>query len=129
MAEPGSKLICRELPMLEVVEKDMLRTLFLLVVFTASLNTEAKPHWRWEDRFSGSEKAALQDWVLHAEKGLTTLVGPLPYAYRVHFHRMTRGKGPTPWANTDKRRGRAVHYHVNTAYAWRTFKKRLDCIS
>lgn len=100
----------------------MLRTLFLLVIFTVSLNIEASPHWRWEDRFSGTEKAHLQDWILHAEKGLTTLVGPLPYVYRVHFHRMTRGREPTPWAHTDKHRGRAVHFHVNTAYAWNTFK-------
>jgi hypothetical protein len=101
----------------------MLRILLLLFAFAASLSTEAKPHWCYEDRFSGSEKENLQEWIQHAEEGLTALVGPLPYTYRVHFHRMNRGKGPTPWANTDKRRGRAVHFHVNTAYSWRTFQK------
>lgn len=101
----------------------MLRSLFLLIIITASVNIEASPEWRWEDRFSSSEKDNLQEWIMNAEKGLVTLFGSLPYKYRVHFHRMSRGKGPTPWANTDKQRGRAVHFHVNTNYAWGIFKK------
>ncbi len=101
----------------------MFRALLLIVILSASLYCEASPHWRWDDRFSRSDKEHLQDWVLHAEKGLTNLFGSLPYSYRVHFHRSKRGKGPTPWAHTDKRRGRAVHFHVNTAYSWPTFKK------
>lgn len=84
---------------------------------------QAEPGWRWEDDFSAAEKQHLQTWIRETEQGLTRLVGALPYRYRVHFHHRTRGRGPVPWANTDKRRGRAVHFYVNTAYAWLLFKK------
>lgn len=83
----------------------------------------AVPSWRWQDDFTNREKQALKQWVVHAEQGLIKLFGPLPYRYSVHFHRMKRGRGPTPWANTDKRKGRVVHFHVNTAYAWSIFEK------
>ena len=95
----------------------MLRYFFLLITVTASFNVEANPQWRWEDRFSSGDKAKLQGWILHAEQGLTRLFGSLPYTYRVHYYRRIRGSGPTPWAHTDKRYGRSVHFYVNTAYS------------
>ena len=98
---------------------------FLLSTFLLSFacQADANPQWHFEDRFSNREKQELQEWVLHSEQGMTMLFGDLPYPYRVHFHRSKKGRGPTPWAHTDKRRGRAVHFHVNTAYAWELFRK------
>ena len=98
---------------------------YLLGIFLLSFASLAisSPQWRFEDRFSNREKQELQEWVLHSQQGMNALFGELPYSYRVHFHRSKRGRGPTPWAHTDKRRGRAVHFHVNTAYAWDLFKK------
>ena len=104
-----------------MVEKSMLGLFFLLITFTASFNIEASVQWRWEDRFSSRDKAMLQDWILHAETGLSRLFGPLPYTYRVHYHRITQGSGPTPWAHTDKRYGRSVHFYVNTAHSLQDF--------
>jgi len=92
----------------------LLLTLLLLVFAHPG---HAAPWWHWEDSFSAGEKTKLRQWVLHAESGLTRLIGPLP------FHRMTRGNGPAPWANTDKHRGRAVHFHVNTAYSPDVFRR------
>ncbi len=101
----------------------MLRTIILLVSVFCATTGLANPHWRFEDRFSNSEKERLQIWVLRADQGMQSLFGELPYRYSVHFHRSTRGKGPTPWAHTDKRRGRAVHFHVNTSYSSKVFEK------
>ena len=99
--------------------KKSLCIIFLLLFNSANAN----PSWRWHDDFSNREKEKLVDWILHAEQGMENLFGALPYRYTVHFHRMKRGRGPTPWANTDKRRGRSVHFYVNTAYAWSAFEK------
>ena len=100
----------------------MLRTFFtiLLVLSTPAL---ASPYWNWNDDFSRDEKLHLTQWITQAELGIKRLFGSLPYSYRVHFHRMNDGRGPVPWAHTDKRNGRTVHFHVNTAYSWKTFGK------
>jgi hypothetical protein len=57
-----------------------------------------------------------------AEKGITALFGPLPYQYRVFFHRSIDPNDPVPWAHTWKGMGRDVHFHVDTSHAWDTFK-------
>jgi hypothetical protein len=101
----------------------MLRTLLLIVTICIASSGQAEPHWRFEDRFSSAEKEKLQNWIMEAEDGMQTLFGSLPYRYSVHFYRSQRGKGPSPWAHTDKRRGRAVHFHVNTNYSSAVFKK------
>ena len=101
----------------------MFKAFLLLVFLLHSQFANASPGWRWHDDFSSSEKKKLTAWILHAEQGLSRLLGELPYRYSVHFHRFNRGRGPTPWANTDKRRGRAVHFYVNTAYSSSAFQK------
>ena len=100
----------------------MLRTLLLLAVVLTH-PTQAAPQWVWEDDFSHHEKQQLTRLITRTEQGMTTLFGSLPYSYRVHFHRMTDGRDPMPWAHTDKTNGRAVHFHVNTAYSWSVFDK------
>ncbi len=100
----------------------MLRILVLILVFITTV-ADAAPRWVWEDTFSAYEKQQLTQWISHAERGITNLFGSLPYSYRVHFHRMTQKRGPVPWANTDKRNGRAVHFHVNTAFSQGAFIK------
>lgn len=100
----------------------MLRTLALILI-CISTQAYASPRWVWEDKFSRHEKQQLTDWILRAEHGMITLFGPLPYSYRVHFHRISDGHEPVPWAHTDKRNGRTVHFHVNTSYSWRSFNK------
>lgn len=74
----NESFISQELLIFAMLKKAILRTLFILVVFAIYLNVEADPLWRWEERFSSSEKEHLQDCILHAEKGLTTTVWPLP---------------------------------------------------
>ena len=100
----------------------MLRALTLIVVLI-STPAHAAPRWVWEDNFSHHEKQRLINWISHAEQGITRLFGTLPYSYKVHFHRMTQEREPVPWAHTDKRNGRAVHFHVNTAFSQDAFKK------
>lgn len=100
----------------------MLRS-FALILLLYSATSHAAPRWVWQDKFSGHEKQQLIEWVLHAEGGMTQLFGSLPYSYQVHFHRKTQGREPVPWAHTDKHNGRAVHFHVNTAYSQETFIK------
>ena len=100
----------------------MLR-LLPLILFLSSVNSYADPRWVWEDKFSRLEKQQLTDWITHTEQGIIKLFGSLPYSYRVHFHRMAQGREPVPWAHTDKHNGRAVHFHVNTAYSWDAFNK------
>jgi len=80
------------------------------------------PDWRWESDFSQSESAGLKSWVMHAERGLTALFGTLPYQYRVYFHRSIDPEDPVPWAQTWKEYGRVVHFHVDTAHSWETFR-------
>ena len=87
--DPAS--ITQQLPACKAVEQLMLRALFLLIILAVSHEIEAVPDWRRHDRFAGSKKEHLQDWILHAEKGLTTLVGQLPYTCRMHFR-------PKTWA-------------------------------
>ncbi|NIO63604.1 MAG: hypothetical protein GTO35_13870, partial [Gammaproteobacteria bacterium] len=58
--------------------------------------------------FSRTESTGLKSWVLHAEKGLTNLFGPLPYQYRVFFYRQIDPEDPVPWAHTWKGVGRDV---------------------
>jgi hypothetical protein len=106
-----------------MVGTDMLKILLLIAALVTTHHIEASPLWHWEETFSNSEKVKLQGWVLHAERGLTNFVGPLPYTYRVHYHHITRGSGPTPWAHTDKSEGRSVHFYVNTAYSEQDFKE------
>ena len=101
----------------------MFRQFICIACLVLAHSATATPSWRWHDDFSSREKQKLTEWILHAEQGMSRLFGPLPYRYSVHFHRMKKGRGPTPWANTDKRRGRAVHFYVNTAYAWSAFEK------
>ena len=97
--------------------------LLVLILFLSSTNSDADPRWVWEDNFSRHEKQQLIDWINHAEQGIKVLFGSLPYSYRVHFHRTTQEREPVPWANTDKRNGRAVHFHVNTAFSQDAFNK------
>lgn len=100
----------------------MLRILSSLIIIFPML-VHGMPHWVWEDKFTGNEKEKLTVWITRAEKGLTTLYGSLPFSYRVYFHKKNDGRGPVPWARTDKSNGRTVHFHVNTAYSWKKFDK------
>lgn len=88
----------------------MLSVLFILP-FSAVANTQ----WHWEANFSNAEKTRLKQWINTNDAGLDAIVGPLPYRFRVHFFRHN-GSEPVPWAETNKRRGRAVHFYVNTGY-------------
>jgi len=97
--------------------------IFLFVIFCYAGQAQATPDWRWESDFTRSESAGLKSWVLHAERGLTSLFGPLPYAYRVYFHRSIDPDEPVPWAQTWKEYGRDVHFHVDTSHSWQTFKE------
>lgn len=81
------------------------------------------PDWRWESDFSQSESAGLKAWIEHVESGLITLFGPLSYSYSVYFHRHSKSHGPVPWAITDKRRERAVHFYVDTSHSWQSFER------
>ena len=100
----------------------MLRVLSLIILFLCT-QLQATPRWVWEDNFSRNEKQQLTRWITRTEDGMTALFGSLPYSYRVHFHRMTEGREPVPWAHTDKTNGRSVHFHVNTAFSWKSFNK------
>lgn len=100
----------------------MHRIILLSIIFLAN-QLAAAPNWEWEDNFSLSEQNGLINWIVHAENGITSLFGPLPYRYHVYFHRMHKGQGPCPWARTSKSSGRAVHFHVNTSHSWNEFKK------
>lgn len=95
-----------------------LRTTLLLLPLISLLATTALaiPRWHFEDRFSRAEQQRLKAWVSEAEAGLEALLGPLPWDYRVYFHRSERGGEPVPWANTWKSRGRAVYFHVDMDY-------------
>ncbi len=98
----------------------MNRVLLLPIIFFI-YQVQANPIWKWDDSFSPDEQNGLINWVVHAERGLTSLFGLLPYNYQVHFHRMDKGHGPCPWAHTEKHSIRAVHFYVNTSYSWETF--------
>ena len=95
----------------------------LLAIFSLAGQAQTTPSWKWVDRFSSNEQRGLTNWIKHAESGITSLFGPLPYNYRVYFHRMENGNGPAPWAHTNKGLGRAVHFHVNTYHSWKTFEE------
>lgn len=101
----------------------MLRSAILLLFSFHTLVSLAEPQWSFDEHFSSSEKQHLQEWVRHAETGIQNLFGALPYQYRVHFQHSKKGRGPVPWAHTDKRRGREVYFHVNTNYAWDLFRR------
>jgi hypothetical protein len=99
-----------------------MKHLFLLVIIFFTNQVQAVPDWHWQDKFSQKESAGLKSWVMHAESGITALFGPLPYEYRVYFHRMADPDDPVPWARTDKHNGRTVHFHVDTSHSWESFK-------
>lgn len=82
---------------------------------------QAVPDWRWASDFSSEEIVGLKAWVMHAEKGITSLFGPLPYHYVVYFHRQIDPEDPVPWAHTWKRDSRDVHFHVDTSHSWKDF--------
>ena len=61
-------------------------------------------------------------WIEHVESGLITLFGPLPFSYSVYFHRHSKSDEPVPWANTNKKQERAVHFYVDTSHPWPSFE-------
>ena len=93
----------------------------VLLITSAVASASAVSRWHWEDRFSARESADLKRWITDVTSGMQALVGPLPYAQDVHFHRSSRRGEPVPWANTDKRRGRAVHFHVDLSHGLNDF--------
>lgn len=95
--------------------------LFLLLCF--SVQVQAVPDWHWEDHFSREECEALKDWVMHAEQGMANLLGPLPFEYRVFFHRRHNSDEPVPWARTDKHSALDVYFHVDTTFPWNAFRE------
>ena len=95
----------------------------LIVFFLINSLAEARTIWVWEDRFSSKDKNQLIEWVEHSTTGIENLLGGFPYDIEVHFHKHTGGNGPVPWANTNKRRIPAVHFHVNTKYSPYVFEK------
>jgi len=100
---------------------DAMKRLILLLTICTTSYVQAIPDWRWESNFTPGETAGLKSWIMHAERGLTGLFGPLPYQYRVYFYRKTDANDPVPWAETWKQYGRDVHFHVDTSHSWQTF--------
>ena len=97
------------------------RAVLLILLSVYSAIAFGVSTWHWEDRFTARESDGLKRWITDVTDGMQTLVGPLPYRQDVHFHRSNRRGEPVPWANTDKRRGRAVHFHVDLSHGWDDF--------
>ncbi len=97
--------------------------IFLFFIFCYAGLVHAMPDWHWESDFSQSEAAGLKAWIEHVESGLITLFGSLPYSYSVYFHRHAKSYEPVPWANTEKRGERAVHFYVDTSHSWQSFMR------
>jgi len=98
------------------------RLLTLIVLISTSLALPAKPLWYWKDSFTPTETEALKEWIRHTEQGLESLLGPVPFDYRVYFHRQSDQFDPVPWARTAKGEYRAVHFFVDTSHPLNDFK-------
>lgn len=70
----------------------------------------------WEDPFSAQEQAKLQGWIEQADAGMERLFGPWPFHYRAYLHRSPSAHEPVPWAQTNKRLGRDVHFYVDPRF-------------
>ena len=101
------------------------RVHILLVVLLTCVasNLHAEAHWIWEGHFSTRERKDLMNWIKHADSGITTLFGSLPYQYKVFFYHSNDGNGPCPWAHTRKYTDRESHFYVNTSYTLEKVKQ------
>lgn len=98
-------MICRSLRQLA----------FIFFLLSTATYADTSPHWQWQDNFSAFEKKKLISWIELNQAGIERLFGHLPFTYHVYFHRSDGGKGPAPWAHTDKTNVPSVHYYVNAA--------------
>jgi hypothetical protein len=97
----------------------------LLITLLASLPAAARAELTlvWEDPFSDAEKAKLTAWVRETYDAVERLVGELPMGVRAYMHRRDRAREPVPWANTQRRRGQGVHFHVDPSYSLEDFRQ------
>lgn len=100
-----------------------MHTLLTAITLGVSAPGFPNPDLIWRDRFSVDEKQALHAWIAEAHLGLERLIGGVPLRYTAQLHRSENGSEPVPWAETNKRRGRTVHFHVNPAYPLDAFRR------
>lgn len=86
-----------------------------------SFSCWAMPRMVLDDRFSASEQHMLRTWVEHNMAGLESLLGPAPGNITVHLERAGRSREPVPWARTNKRYDRSVHFHVDPRFPLEDF--------
>ncbi len=80
-----------------------------------ALRTATRYHW--EDRFSTPERMKLRTWVDEYIDALQSLVGELPFTLHVYLHRYDGGRGPVPWAQTQRSSRQGVRLYVNPGFA------------
>lgn len=98
-------------------------TVLLIIFFSLypAIFVDATPDWHFDTGITQQEQKKLKTWILRNETGLAELFGPLNFRYDVHFHLQKHSLEPVPWANTDKRNGRAVHFYVDTQFEFASF--------
>ena len=89
--------------------------------FHVTTSAQATPEWHFDTGFTQQNQTELTTWILRNEAGLVQLFGPLPFRYQVYFHLQKHSLEPVPWANTDKRNGRAVHFYVDPQFESSSF--------
>lgn len=77
--------------------------------------------WHWEDSFTPSEKAKLKSWLEDTHAALERYAGRLPFAVHVYMHRRNNAAQPIPWANTQRNKEQALHFHVDPQFSRQDF--------
>ena len=77
--------------------------------------------YHWQDTFSEIEKAKLVTWLTRTYEAKQSLVGVLPFAVHIHFHRVSNAEEPVPWAHTQRSPDQGVHFYVDPQYPFEDF--------
>ena len=88
-----------------------------LLMLSLSATAHSRLLLHWQDEFSVTERQDLSRWLDQADRGLRQLFGELPFGYGAHLHRQSPSHEPVPWAQTNKRHGRAVHFYVDPTHS------------
>lgn len=95
----------------------MRHCLILLLLLVISLPAQSRPAISWHGEFSAAEREDLSRWLDQADRGLRQMFGELSFSYSAHLHRQGPAHEPVPWAETNKRTGRAVHFYVDPSHS------------
>lgn len=77
--------------------------------------------WHWEDDFSTTEQAKVEEWLNSVTSAAEATLGVYPFHMHFYIHKRKGSAEPVPWASTRRNVVQGIDFHIDPSYPLQSF--------